>query len=402
MQARAEEEGVEIRSIALCIPNAWSTHKCNIQDYLGPILDKTVLDQSIEFVFTFEAAARARYVIKYWRQLKEFTYLMVLDFGGHFMGGADGVLVLRSDDRLAFFSPKESDFGQKGGYGPWEIEIGKAVDEQMTKDWQARDRFPKNRRNMIRAAFLDKFFQDKANLPWNRPTYRLHIDLQNELGDFEKHRFAIDLPVESLKDSWEKAYRGVLDLAKDNIRRAATKDKRVFVLLSGGSIANLKARDEIQDFCGKWGRLRSQGTDQSPINLKIMSHMQANSWKWTIAKGAAHCLADTMDVRGVFDKGATLALQATTPKGNFTAHTSGAAKVLFCKVGQLDRSGVLQEIQLTAPLSHREGSESIAIMSSLMSKVKECLGFLRTLIQQRTRWTEGKRYAPQHAMTFRI
>ncbi|KAJ0124770.1 hypothetical protein J7T55_006111 [Diaporthe amygdali] len=351
------EEEFEIRTIALCIPNAWSARENKIQEYLSPILDKTVAGKNIEFTFMFEAAARAQYLLsRYSRQLKNYNYLMVLDFGGHFMGGADGALVWRSDGRPAFFSPKESDFGQKGGYALWELEIGKVIDEQMTKDWNARARFPEKHRGMIRTAFLDKFFQEKANVlsdkprffqgkeefPSNRPPFRLTIDLSNTPTDLEKHTFSINIPVEKLQTGWEKAYRGILDLAKSNINRAAEKGENVYVLLAGGSISNLKARSEMQDFGNNRGRLWSQRTTKGSITMRIMEDIQAVGWKWTAAEGAADCLANTMDVEEYFDKGAPLAVQMTTPKGNFTAHTSGTAKVLFCKTKGVERRHVVE------------------------------------------------------------
>lgn len=201
------------------------------------------------------------------------------------------------------------------------------------------ERFPAKHRNMIRKALLDKFFQDKADLPLDRPTYRLNIDLSNKLGENEKHTFAIDISVEELNAAWDTAYRQILNLAKENIRLVCEKEdvKKVFILLSGGSIANPKAKNEMMDACNTRGRLRSHGTTRNKITVKMMEDLMAYGWKWTQAEGAAHAMATTMDVEEFFARGAALAVQKSTFRGKWRFHTSGHAKLLFYKVGELNR-----------------------------------------------------------------
>lgn len=246
--------------------------------------------------------------------------------------------------RISIYSPPQSDFGLRGGYEIWEIEIGKAIDEQMTKDWRARERFPEKHRHIIRAAFLDTFFREKAQLPLDKPK-RLIINLLSILGESEKHTFAIDIPVEALNTAWDTAYRQILNLAKENIQLVAQRQDftKVFILLSGGSIANSKAKMEIMEFCNTWGRLRSHRSMKNKITVKVMKDIQTAAWKWTLAQGAAKSLATTMDVEEFFDRGAALGIQSSTIKGNFTAHTSGAAKRLLNKVRGLSISACFDD-----------------------------------------------------------
>ncbi|KAL2275754.1 hypothetical protein FJTKL_01610 [Diaporthe vaccinii] len=328
---KAKEEKFHVCCITLCIPNTWSTSESNIQKYLGPLFDKTVSGKDIEITFTFEAAARAQYLL--WHhpgQLIGHDYLMVLDFGGHSMGGFHGEMRWKHDGRPSIYSPSQSDFGLRGGYEIWEIEIGKAIDEQMTKDHNAMERFPSKHRRIIRAAFLDVFFREKAQLPLDKPK-RLIINLQSILGESDKHTFAINIPVEVLIAAWDTAYRQILNLAKENIQLVSKRQgiNKVFILLSGGSIANSKAKNEIMEFCKTLGRLRSHGSTKNKITVKMMRDIQTAAWKWTLAQGAAKALAMTMDVREFFDRGTALGIQTSTFTGNFTPHTSNGAKLLF-------------------------------------------------------------------------
>lgn len=337
---KAKEEKFDVRCITLCIPNTWSTSESNIQNYLGPLLDKTVSGKGIEITFTFEAAARAQYLL--WHhpgQLAGHDYLMVLDFGGHSMGGFHGHMRWKHDGRPSIYSPSQSNFGLRGGYEIWEIEIGKAIDEQMTKDWRAMERFPNKHRRIIRAAFLDTFFREKAQLPLDKPK-RLIINLQSKFGESDKHTFAIDIPVEVLNAAWDTAYRPILNQAKEYIQLVAKREdiEKIFILLSGGSIANLKAKNEIMEFCSTLGRLRSHGSIKNKITVKAMKDIQTAAWKWTLAQGAAKALATTMDVQEFFDRGTALGIQTSTFKGNFTPHTSDRAKLLSCKVRGLSKS----------------------------------------------------------------
>lgn len=84
--AECKAYGVKLRTLALCVPQTWSRRETPIQDYLSPILDETVEEESVETLFALEAQCQAQHLIsKYPRELKDCNELMVLDFGGHSM-----------------------------------------------------------------------------------------------------------------------------------------------------------------------------------------------------------------------------------------------------------------------------------------------------------------------------
>lgn len=331
---KVEKESSEIRDVTLCIPNTWSARENNIQDYLSSLLDKAVqvTGRKVETSFTFEAAALAQYLLRcHPEQLVGHNYLMVLDFGGHSLGGWYGQLRWKADGCASIYSASKSDFGVRGGYEIWEIEIGKAIDEQMTRNGRAQKRYPEEHRHTIRAGFLNEFFRKKANLPLDRPKF-LKVDLESIPGSF-----SIRLPVQVLKDAWEKAYRDVLELAKEQIELLAGQAHLdgIFILLSGGSISNFQAREELVHYCNTFQRLRSHGPVEETIKkitIERMKDLQTEAVKWTLPRGAAMALAATLDVQEFFDKGAALGIQCSTWKGNWTSHTSGGAKMLYYRV----------------------------------------------------------------------
>lgn len=86
--SKCETTGVRLRSLALCIPQTWSRRETPIQEYLGPIFDRTVAAHAgpLEVTFALEAQCQAQHLIsKHPRELSGCDELMVLDFGGHSM-----------------------------------------------------------------------------------------------------------------------------------------------------------------------------------------------------------------------------------------------------------------------------------------------------------------------------
>lgn len=143
--------------------------------------------------------------------------------------------------------------GVRGGYELWEIGIGHCIDKAMTKNSK---RFPQTRRNVIRSKLLDGFFNSKARINFDNP-HRLHADLVTCYND-SKASYTVSITAEQLKQQWESAFRGPIDLATQNIRRVARTGRRLKVLLTGGSANSQNLRSEIQDVCK---RLCEQGFD---------------------------------------------------------------------------------------------------------------------------------------------
>lgn len=326
-RSETKTDGFILRKIALCVPNTWSARENDIQKYLSPILDKTVAGRDIETLFMFEAQAQSQFMIhRYPEVLRPYEYLMVLDFGGHSMGGSDGELKWGSGDRPRFFSPPESDFGTRGGYELWEILIGDGLDKAR-KHRKVKQRFPEEDWHIVRAALLKQFFLKKTTDYKSDRCLKVELDEildPSSIRGESTHKFR--LPGDEVRKAWDLAFRDVLETAKKNINRMAQRNKNILILLSGGSIENVRAREEIEGYCSKL-RLRSTGAsiDCTHISDKI----DVVSSKWLIAEGGARCLAATMDVEEFFDRGGALALRMSTKVGNWI---SNHGKLLFCKV----------------------------------------------------------------------
>lgn len=326
-RSELEVGGFTLRKIALCVPNTWSARENDIQEYLSPILDKTVVGRDIETMFMFEAQAQAQFMIhRYPEVLRPYEYLMVLDFGGHSMGGSDGELKWGCSDRPRFFSPDDSDFGTRGGYELWELLIGHGLDEAR-KTRKGKQRFPDKDWHLVKAALLKQFFLKKTNTDY-KSDRRLKVEL-DEILDPSSVRaettYMVRLPGDQVLNAWNLAFRDVIDMAKKNITRMAQRNKRMLILLSGGSIENLRAKEEIEGYCAKL-RLRAIGANIECTHISDKIDVVAS--KWLIAEGGARCLAATMDVEEFFDRGGALALRMSTKVGKWT---SNHGKLLFCK-----------------------------------------------------------------------
>lgn len=333
-KSESKTNGFTLRRIALCIPNTWSARENDIQQCLSPILDKTVAGRNVETLFMFEAQAQAQFMAhRHPDDLRPYEYLMVLDFGGHSMGGSDGELKWGNSNRPSFFSPPESDFGTRGGYELWEILIGEGLDKAMKNHQSGRrnKRFPEKDWHIVRAALLKQFFLKKTD-PDYKNDRRLKVELDEILDPSSLGRettYIVHLPGEEVRKAWEQAFRDVIDLAKKNISRIALRNKKILILLSGGSIENVRAREEIEGYCSK---LRLRGTGADIECTHITDKVDVVLSKWHIAEGGARCLAATMDAEEFFDRGGALALRMTTKWGNWT---SDHGKPLFWKVCDL-------------------------------------------------------------------
>ncbi|KUI59409.1 hypothetical protein VP1G_06626 [Cytospora mali] len=309
--------GFKLLKLSLCVPNTWSTRENHIQHYLGNLLDRTVAGHHVETLFVFEAQAQAQFMIhRYPEELTIYDYLMVLDFGGHSMGGSHGYLRWCNGRRPIFFSPPDSDFGVRGGYELWEILIGQVLDQERTHQ-NKDERIPEEHWQVVRAALLKEFFLQKTKDDYKNRR-QLTVKLNEILGSSTLGKepcYMITIPGERVNDTWEKAFRDIINMAKKNISRIAKTDRDILVLLTGGSIENVRARDEIMGFCKRF-QYRS-----TPVNIDcrhVSDEIDVMSMKWFIAEGGARCLAATMNVEDFFNQGGALALQMSTNGGKWT------------------------------------------------------------------------------------
>ncbi|KAG8164136.1 hypothetical protein KVR01_006054 [Diaporthe batatas] len=321
---------IKLRSLAVCVPQTWSRRETPIQEYLGPILDRTVAIDGVETTFALEAQSQAQYIIKhYFRQLKTCNELMVLDFGGHSMGGSDTQLHWGpANDRPTFHAPPGSDFGVRGGYELWEIGIGNCIDKTMKRNPK---KYPQKRRHVIKAKLLEGFFNSKARINFENP-HRLHTDLVDHFKD-PKASYAVYITAEQLKAEWENAFRDAINMAARNIRNVVTEGRKLRVLLTGGSANSQNLRAELNNVCDE---LREKGFD---VTLKVVAKDMDTVLApvWSIAEGAACCHATAMDVDEFFDLGAALGLQIRTAMANGGEWAGENCQLLFCKRDGVER-----------------------------------------------------------------
>lgn len=138
--------------------------------------------------------------------------------------------------------------GIRGGYELWEIALGHCIDKMMSDYPQTYPKEP-NRRATVRRAFLEEFYRAKATVGLGNPQH-LHANLRNAWGNSRKNEWNVTISPQALIRAWESAFRDVLNLAKHNINRVSKREgHRIMVLLSGGSMANDHARQEIESYC---------------------------------------------------------------------------------------------------------------------------------------------------------
>lgn len=180
-----------IRRLVLCVPNAWD--KPNFQKVLRPIMDNVA--RGIETYCVFESEALSQFILhQHSYLLKDHDYVLVCDFGGHFMLStkippewrmthtAQDMLctlarLLRltlhfqggslfqfcregpEDDHPAFFSLPQGNFGVRGGSQLWEDHVRPIIDEHLKTLGLAPERT-----SILRAKFLDGFYMKKSEV----------------------------------------------------------------------------------------------------------------------------------------------------------------------------------------------------------------------------------------------
>lgn len=116
------------------------------------------------------------------------------------------------------------------------------------------EKFPREpkKRSIVRATLLTSFFAKKSHIDFSKPT-RLNADLRNLYGASKKNIWFLTLPPKVLDMAWESAFYEILSIAKENIKRVATRPGKIVILLTGGSMGNQRAREDIEQFCrGPW------------------------------------------------------------------------------------------------------------------------------------------------------
>ncbi|KAG6360840.1 hypothetical protein INS49_011907 [Diaporthe citri] len=302
-----------MRRLVFCVPNAWD--KSNFQNVLRPVMDKVA--GVVETYCVFESEALAQFILhQHPYLLPNYEFVLVCDFGGHFMGGSLFQFCRDSDDDAhpAFFSLPQGNFGIRGGSQLWEDHIRPYIDDHL-----ATLSLPADRESVLRAKFLDAFFIGKAEVDAsfyesNMPM-RLVVSITDVFPD-DTNLYPLSLKPADISQAWQSGFRTAVDLALGKIRLLPASSRgRTVVILSGGSMLNYQARTEIQQACKGYGiDCRIMGVDFNP-----------ESCKWMVCEGAATAEACAASPREFFKRGAALAVQSYTINGIYESK----AKVLF-------------------------------------------------------------------------
>lgn len=316
----AVQRDTTMRRLVFCVPNAWD--KSNFQNVLRPIMDKVVgvMDEVsgvVETYCVFESEALAQFILRrHPFELRNYEFVLVCDFGGHFMGGSHFQFCRDSakDPRPAFFSLPQGNFGIRGGSQLWEDHIRPYIDGNL-----ATLGLPADRESVLRAKFLDAFFIGKAEVDEsfyekNKPM-RLVASIEDVFPD-DARLYDLSLKPADISQAWQSGFRAAVDLALGKIKGLTASSRgRTVVILSGGSMLNHQARTEIQQACEGYG-----------IDCKITGlNFNPESCKWMVCEGAARAEAFAASPREFFKRGAALAVQSHIGDGIYDSK----AKVLF-------------------------------------------------------------------------
>ncbi|KAG8161907.1 hypothetical protein KVR01_007672 [Diaporthe batatas] len=334
---------ITIRSLVLCVPNAWD--KPNFQDVLRPIMDEVAetIARGLETYCVFESEALAQYILHDESYvLKDRDFVLVCDFGGHFMGGSLFQFCRDSanDNQPAFFSLPHGNFGIRGGSQLWEDHALPYIDAYVESKG-----LPAERATVLRARLLLMFFIDKGdvNETWYESGQHLHLrtSITDRFPDDTTTYYVLIKPAD-VKQTWELAFREAIDLAIKKVRSLpAPQSDRTLVILSGGSMQNYHARAEVKQACETLG-----------ISCKVVGFdLSVESSKWSVCQGAATSEACAKSPKQFFQLGAAIAVQTYTRAGDHETQAGllfnhGQQKEL--RLSGLHSTGQLERFEYTS------------------------------------------------------
>ncbi|POS79283.1 hypothetical protein DHEL01_v202318 [Diaporthe helianthi] len=302
-----------IQRLVFCVPNAWD--KPNFQAVLRPIMDKVA--GGVETYCVFESEALSQFILhQHPYLLTDKDFVLVCDFGGHFMGGSlfqfcrDGA----EDEHPAFFSLPQGNFGIRGGSQLWEDHIRPYIDAHINALG-----LPAERASVLRAKFLDAFFISKIEVDAafyaRKMPMRLVVSITDAFPD-DTNLYPLYLKPAEILQAWQLGFRTSIDLALEKIRLLPVSSRgKTVVILSGGSMQNYHARTEIQQVCEKY-RIECQA---------VGFDVNVESSKWMVCEGASTSEACALSPREFFRRGAAIAVQSYTKNGVYKTN----AEVLF-------------------------------------------------------------------------
>ncbi|KAM7196888.1 hypothetical protein V8F20_006855 [Naviculisporaceae sp. PSN 640] len=287
--AICESEEMVIRHLALTIPVQWTLEFEDLYAELaGPIFE---VDRA-NIYFCSESEALANCLLRcHGKQMKkngflleEYSTLIFFDFGGHNMNGCI-FQVVSNEKGMSFFRVDEP-FGAGGGSEHWEHNIDSLCSPHLKIEMDAQ------RRQQLR----DGFCRDKAKLdPFARDK---NVQLVLE-GSCTKKKL-VEIPMNMVKEAWEEAHRGVLEVAKTQIASFTGKKKKgVFVIVSGGTARHQTMRRRLLEFC-------KDAEIPEPLYAEGFNNAYDTA---LVAKGAAFAVGRRITVRQFFTRGGCIGLQ---------------------------------------------------------------------------------------------
>ncbi|KAH0434866.1 hypothetical protein CcaCcLH18_05074 [Colletotrichum camelliae] len=237
------------------------------------------------------------------------TTILFLDFGGFSMSGCSfraricprGDGKARGDGEAAFFRLGDP-FGAGGGTEHWEAFISEFC-TQDTLEPDGPDRKKSFLTETLRGKLLESFHRQITESDVDTfQEMRLHVDIP-ATSDTNGCSIMVVVPKSVVKDTFEAAMKGPLDLAQKRINdlgRLYGASHQCRVVVTGGSARHLEIQRRLRQSC------KEAGLKNEPI----FAYDAANSRPaFNVARGAALATSKTVTVDEYLSNGAAFGIQ---------------------------------------------------------------------------------------------
>ncbi|KAF6806291.1 hypothetical protein CSOJ01_08950 [Colletotrichum sojae] len=289
-----------IDAIALSYPEHWtSEERGTYEDLLNAVMPefRVLADVGDDIFFHEESLAMAHNAFRNSKHiqtvledtsLQKPTLMLFLDFGGHAMNGCMFSVVRRGVDDLSYALVGKS-FSAHGGTQVWEHMVAKYAEEYSNEILHLQ-LTPKQRAEVLQ----DFHVMIKKMKVWKT----LYMHAPNTNGVQEDIEISIN--PKRIEQCFWSALKGPVDLACEQIKLAATLDRDVRVVLSGGSGKFFAVQERLHQACAQEG-LR--------FDLIPFYRTAGDRESWSISKGAALASARMRSVDDFITSGAAFGLQ---------------------------------------------------------------------------------------------
>ncbi|KAK5657529.1 hypothetical protein OQA88_3102 [Cercophora sp. LCS_1] len=312
-------EKISITRVSLTTPAIWTIEFEDL--YAGLIceafrsIDSAPPITRRDIDFCLETEALAHFVFKKCADEvdpdKKYKYVLLIDFGGHNMGGCL-FQIARSGEDMRFFQVAES-FGEPGGSEEWEHHLGEYCAVLM-KSICDGPLSPSDRQEI-----LDNFNRKKQTMgPGFSIDVRATVSHNGRL-------WPLNIEPETIDQCWEKALEKPMEAATRNIRDAARqtreKGEELLVLVSGGTCRNMALQSRITALC------RKEKLPPPVFTDSFENRTTHDSEK--LAMGATYASMDSLTVEEFFARGAAIGLQRKQARQNPEGYWDDSAPLLY-------------------------------------------------------------------------